>query len=82
MDTLNKFKNVELKQEDKISKEDKENCEKIQSIYEKTLSVYKKWYDIYHKTLQSKVKHDYCGLKIKDLSICKTIRQTHENFIY
>lgn len=82
MDILNKFANFELKQEDKIPKEDIGNCKKIQSEYENILAAYKKWYDIYHKTLQSTVKHDYCSLKVKDLSICKTIRQTHENFIY
>ncbi len=44
MEIINKFKNFELSQEDRIPKEDKENCERIQAIYEQTLSVYKKWY--------------------------------------
>ena len=82
MNILDKFEGFEIKQEDKISKEDKENCEKIQSIYEKTLSVYKKWYDIYHEALVIKGSHDYYGLQIKDLSICNVIRELHRNLIY
>ena len=82
MNILNKFENFELKQEDKISKEDKENCEKIQAIYEKVLSAYKEWYDIYHQNLKFNDEHDYYGLKIKDLSICERIRGLHNDLIW
>lgn len=33
MNILSKFKDLELNQEDKIPKEDKENCERLQAIY-------------------------------------------------
>ncbi len=79
---LNKFQNFELKQEDKIPAEDKETCEKIQSIYENALSTYKKWYNIYQETSKSVNEHNYYGLKIKDLSICEVIQDLHENLIY
>ena len=82
MDILNKFKNFELSQEDRIPKEDKENCERIQAIYEQTLSVYKKWYDIYHENSKLNQEHNYYSLQIEDLSICETIRHLHKNFIY
>ena len=82
MNILDKFEGFEVKQEDKISKEDKENCEKIQAIYEKTLSVYKKWYDIYHENVKFNDEHSYNGLEIQDLSICDVIKKLHSNLIY
>ena len=82
MDIINKFKNFELSQEDRIPKEDKENCERIQAIYEQTLSVYKKWYDIYHENSKLNQEHNRYGLQINDLSICETIGHLHENLIY
>ena len=51
MNILSKFKDLELNQEDKIPKEDKENCERLQAIYQQTLSAYKKWYFDKHTTI-------------------------------
>ena len=70
MNILNKNENFEIKQEDKILKEDRERCEKIQAIYEQTLSAYKKWYDIYHETKNCIEKHDFHNLELGDLSVC------------
>ncbi len=81
MNILNKFENFEIKQEDKISKEDRERCEKIQAIYEQTLSTYKKWYDIYHETKDCIEKHDFYSLELNDLSVCKNIESLHNGLI-
>ena len=82
MNILNKFENFELKQKDILSDEDKENCEKIQSVYEHTLSTYKKWYDVYHENLKSNDEHNYNGLKINDLSVCEKIEALDNNLIW
>ena len=81
MNILNKFENFEIKQEDKISKEDRASCEKIQAVYEKTLSAYKKWYAIYHETKSSIEKHDFYSLELDDLSVCQNIESLHNGFI-
>ncbi len=81
MNILNKFENFEIKQEDKILKEDRERCEKIQAIYEQTLSAYKKWYDIYHETKNCIEKHDFHNLELGDLSVCKSIESLHNSLI-
>lgn len=81
MDILTKFENFELNQGNRISKEDKEGCERIQAIYEQTLSAYKKWYDTYHTTKISIEKHDLYDLKLKDLSICERIEELHNSLI-
>lgn len=81
MNILNKFENFEIKQEDKILKEDRERCEKIQAIYEQTLSAYKKWYDIYHETKNCIEKHDFHNLELGDLSVCKSIGSLHNSLI-
>jgi len=82
MNILSKFKNFEVKHEDILSPEDRENCEKIQSIYENTLSIYKKWYDIYRENSKSNDEHNYYGLKINDLSICEKIEALDNNLIW
>lgn len=81
MDILNKFEKFELNQRNRISKEDKEGCERIQAIYEQTLSAYKKWYDAYHAAKASIEEYNLRNLKLKDLSICECIEKLHNGLI-
>ena len=81
MNTINKIDTFELSQKHKTSKEDEENLEKMQSIYENTLLAYKKWYDIYHETVKSISEHNYYSLKLKDFSISEKIKTLNNDFI-
>ncbi len=82
MNILSKFNTFEVKQTDRISKEDKEFCEEAQKVYNNTLTKYKQWYDIYHNTEytdEQREKFKY-SILINPLGICEQIDELQKSF--
>lgn len=85
MSLADKFAGFTVKQTDRISADDKNFCETLQSVTNRTLSVYHAWYDCYLKEEEiyeaREIEHGtFREFRVSDFGVLKAAEELHKNF--